>query len=189
MNLYKMAALGVVVSIGIAGCDSLDSEARVDRPDTSMTQNINEADCDRLTGNAKDVCVEEAKSLERVAEAEFAAMENSTEENRYDLLMARADAERSVARQRCQDLAGNARDVCLKEADRAHADAGAEAKLTLETSDANETAREATVEAREEAAETMQDAEFGLAREKCDAFAGDLKDDCIEQAKADFAQN
>lgn len=189
MNMYRMAALGVVVSIGIAGCDSLDSESRVDRPDASMTQNVDADDCDRLTGNAKDVCVEEAESQERVAEAEFAALENSTEENRYDLLVARADAEHAVAKQRCQDLAGNARDVCVKEADLAHADAMAEAKLTREISDANEVARGATVDAREEAMDTMQGAEYGLAREKCDALAGDLKDDCIEQAKADFAQN
>ena len=187
--MYQMAALGVVVSIGIAGCDSLDSEARIDYLDSSMTQKADEGDCDRLTGNAKDVCVEEAESQERVAEAEFAALENSTEESRYDLLMAKADAEHAVAKQRCQDFAGNARDVCVKEADLAHADAMAEAKLSREISDANEVARETTVDAREEAMGTMQGAEYGLAREKCDALAGDLKDACIEQAKADFAQN
>lgn len=189
MNIYQGAALGVVVVVGIVGCGNPASESRVDRKDASTTSTTDEYLCDDLTGNAKDICVQQSEGQQRVAEAEFAALEKSTEENDYDLSMARADAEYDVAKQRCQDVAGNDRDVCIKEADRAYADAKAGARLTHVINDTNESAEETIADAREEAADTISDSEYGVAREKCDAFAGDVKDECIEQAKAEFAQN
>ena len=78
------------------------------------------AACDALSGNAKDVCVEEAKGKEKVAKAEAEAAYKNTPKAREKARVARADAAYEVAKEKCDDLAGNAKDVCVKEAKAAH---------------------------------------------------------------------
>jgi hypothetical protein len=39
-----------------------------------------------------------------------------------------------------------------------------------------------------DANETAREAAYRVAKVKCDVFAGEVKDDCIDQAKAEFAQ-
>ena len=172
MNIYRLAGLGVVVTLAIAACDASDSETRMNRQDASSMQSV-----------------DEGKDQKRVAESEFAAMEDARAQNRADLGAARTEELYAAEKQRCQTLAGNDRDVCVKEAERARADAISQSELSREMAEANETARDTIVDAREDATDTMQDADYGLAVQKCDYFSGSVKDDCIEQAKADFAQN
>lgn len=172
MNMYRLAGLGMVVTFAIAACDASDSQTRADRQDAPMTQSV-----------------DEAEDQKRSAESEFAAMESATEQSRADLATARTEALYATEAQRCRTLAGNDRDVCLKEAERTRAEAISESKLARDTAEANQTATDTVADAREEAADTMQDADYGLAVEKCDGYSGDVRNACIEQAKADFAQN
>ncbi len=86
------------------------------------------ARCDTLAGNAKDVCKKEAEGQEEVAEAELEVRRNDTPRNQMKLSEARADATYEVAKERCDDLSGNAKDVCQKDAKAAHATAVQEAK-------------------------------------------------------------
>lgn len=200
MNTYRLAAFCLAASLGVGGCDMSKPDSSTSKQDVSTTQMGGETNCNDLSGNAKDICVAEEKGRASIAKAEFTAREMPTDQHRYDLQLARAEAAYAVAKEHCDDLSGNANDVCRKEADGAYAAAKADATLAEKTADAtaierdatmdaSETARETTSAAREDAVETKLDADYAIAREKCDAFAGDAKDQCVQQAEAQFAHN
>jgi len=144
--------------------------------------------CASLSGNPKDICMAEAKGKEKVAKAELEASYKPTLENTYQARVAKAEADYAVAKEKCDDLAGNAKDVCVKEAKAAEATAKADAKSQLKTVDAKATADEKSSDARKDAAAAKLDAEYKVAKEKCDAMAGNAKDVCVKDAKARFGK-
>ena len=79
-------------------------------------------------GNAEDICLAEAEGKEEVAKAELEARYKPSRENDYQVKVAKAKADYRVAKERCDDRSGNAKDVCLKEAKAAEAAAIADAK-------------------------------------------------------------
>src|SRR5437762_9540811 len=98
--------------------------------------------CKSMTGNQKDICIETAKGKEKVAKADAEASYKDTEKARYDARVARAEADYAVAKEKCDDLSGNAKDVCVKEAKAAEVKAKASAKVAHV---ANDPSRDATV--------------------------------------------
>ena len=73
--------------------------------------------CDTMQGNQKDICVAEAKAHEKVAKAENDAKHaKDPSKEQAKVQRVRADAEYDVAKQRCQEMKGNEKDVCMKEA-------------------------------------------------------------------------
>jgi hypothetical protein len=133
------------------------------------------AACDKMTGNAKDVCVEEAKGHEKVAKAELEYKRTGKASDMNKLAMVRAEAAYEVAKERCDDKAGNDKDVCRKEAKAAEVKAKADAKV----------AKEGTA-ARADANADKREADYKVAAEKCDALAGDAKTACVDAAKSRF---
>jgi len=133
------------------------------------------ASCDSLSGNAKDICVEQAKGKESVARAELEADYSGKADDRNKVAVAKADATYAVAKEQCDDKAGNAKDVCVTEAKAAHTKALADAKLGKKVG-----------EARQDAIEDKRDADYKVATQKCDALAGDAKSACVSDAKARF---
>ena len=83
---------------------------------------------------------------------------------------ARADANYEVAKEKCDDLAGNAKDVCVKEAKAAFVKAKADAKVDRVAADTRKDSADKTAEARREAAADKRDADYKVAIEKCDAL-------------------
>jgi multidrug efflux pump subunit AcrB len=155
--------------------------------------------CAALAGNAKDICVEEAKGKESVALAELDNSYKPTLKTQYKVHTAKADAVYEVAKQKCDDLSGNPKDVCEKEAKAVHTSAKADAKVQMKTSQANAKASEKTAEAkakassdtaevRSDAAADKRAAELKVAEEKCDALASTAKDKCLAEAKAKFGK-
>lgn len=145
--------------------------------------------CEDLKGNGKDICVLEAKGAEKVAKAELAVRDSDTPKTRAKLRMAKAEADYDVAKERCDDLAGNAKDVCVKDAKAALAAAKADTKAATEVEKTRREASEDVREARKDAADTKRDASYAAAKERCDTFAGDAKDRCIADAKARYGVN
>jgi hypothetical protein len=136
------------------------------------------AACDKLAGNANDVCEAQVKGDQNVALAELEYRHSGTEADRAAVAIAKSDAAFSVAKEMCDDKAGNAKDVCLKQADAVHVKANAQAKLS-----------KADADAQNEADSEGRNADYQVAIEKCDALAGDTKDACIAESKAKFAKN
>jgi hypothetical protein len=157
------------------------------------------AACSSLAGNAGDICIAEAKGNSSIANAELKFNYKPSTKSRYGLRVAKADAEHSVAIEKCDDKAGNVKDVCVKEADAAQvhqlADAKFKAKTLKANADANEESADANADARKKAGdaysdakEDKNDADLAVAKEKCDALAGSAKSICVDDAKARFSK-
>jgi len=135
------------------------------------------AACASMAGNAKSICVEEAKAKEKVAKADLEFGYTGKAADRNKARVAKAESAYAVARQRCNDLAGNPKDVCVKEAKATKVSALADAKMGKEIG-----------QARRDAASDKLDADYKVALAKCDALAGDAKASCVAAAKASFGK-
>lgn len=140
--------------------------------------------CKSLAGNAKDICNAEAKAREKADKAELDARYENTEKAWYNARIARADGDYAVAREKCDDKAGNVKDVCLKEAAAAYTSAKANAKVQRTAGEG----QDKVADARRDASTDKRNAEFALAKEKCDTFAGEAKTRCINDAKARYGK-
>lgn len=188
MRLTKLAlaltAVGLIASGG-ASAQPMSKEAHeqaIQRAETQYKQD--KSSCDTLSGNAKDVCMEQAKGKEKVAKADADAAYRNTPQAREAALLTRADAAYEVAKERCDDLSGNPKDVCLKEAKAAEVKAKADAKVDRAAADA----RKDVNEAQRDAASDKREADYKVAIEKCDALSGAAKDACVRDAKARFGK-
>jgi hypothetical protein len=150
---------------------------------------IDEQACSSLSGNTKDICAAEAKGKYDVAKAEAEAAYKNTPKARADARVARAQANYNVAKEKCDDLAGNPKDVCVKEANAALVKAKADAKVDRVTADTRKDATSKQADVRKEANEDKRDAEYKVAIEKCDALAGPAKDACISDAKVQYGKS
>lgn len=184
----------LVVSAGLAfsataGAQTANKDARDMTVKAAAAQyKVDKAACDALSGNAKDVCVEDAKGKEKIAKAEAAATFEGTPKARESARIARADATYEVAKEKCDDLAGNPKDICVKEAKAVHVKAKADAKVDRVASDTRRDSNERIAEAKREATSDKVDADYKVAIEKCDALAGDTKDACVREAKVRYSR-
>ncbi len=135
------------------------------------------AACGTLASNAKDICVEEANGKEKIARAELEAGHSGKAADQNKVLVVKAETAYAVAKEKCDDLAGNVKDVCVKEAKAVEVKALADAKLGKQIG-----------EATTEAADDKRDANYKVATEKCDALAGDAKAGCLSAAKTKFGK-
>jgi hypothetical protein len=139
-----------------------------------------------MSGNAKDVCMEEAKGKEKVAKAEAKAAYEGTPKARESARLAHAEAAYEVAKEKCDDMSGNQKDVCVKEAKAAYTKAKADAKVDRVAADTSRKAVDKTADVKKDAAEDKRDADYNVAVEKCDSMSGNAKDACVRQAKARY---
>jgi hypothetical protein len=170
-----VAALLVLPLAQAATLSKVDYKAGKTR--ISADYKADKAACGTLTANAKDICHEEAKGKEKVAlaELEYSYTGKMTDERK--LMTVKADTVYAVAKERCDDLAGNPKDVCVKEAKAAHIKALADVKLDKKVS-----------QAEQDAMDAKRDADYKVATEKCDATSGDAKTSCIAAAKAKYGK-
>jgi hypothetical protein len=170
--LAGMLALPMAQAASVTKSDYNAAKTRI-----AAEYKADEAGCASFAGNAKDICVEQAKGKQKVALAELEYGYTGKPADQTKVQVAKAEAGYAVAKERCDDLAGNPKDVCVKEAKAVEAKALADAKLGKEIG-----------AAQSDAADTKRDADYRVAAEKCDALAGDAKASCIANAKARFGK-
>ncbi len=158
---------------GVAAGDKAAYERA--RATARSTHDAAKAKCDAMTGNAKDICVAEAKAARTRAEVRAEATYKDTPKAREQAISETAEADYQVARERCNERAGNDKDVCIKVAKAARVKAKADAK-----------ANRIATGARMDAAKEKREADYTVAAEKCDAMTGDAKSACIAQAKVRY---
>ena len=141
----------------------------------SADYKADKATCVSMSGNQKDVCIEQAKGKEKVARAELEYNYTGKVADSNKIVVAKADATYAVAKEMCDDKAGNLKDVCVVEAKATHTKALADAKLSKKVG-----------EARSDAIDDKRDADYKVATEKCDSLAGDAKAACVSAAKVRF---
>ncbi len=188
-NISALAlAIGLVISAGAMAenmsKDQYDSlETKIDT-DYKVAKEI----CGSLSGNANDICGAEAKGKMDIAKAELEHNNKPTAMTLYKARIARADADYSVAAQKCDDREGNAEDVCVKEAKAAQTLETAAAEAQMKTLKADDEAIEKSYEARKDAEADIRAANYGVAKQKCKALVGATEDLCMKDAKAHFGR-
>ena len=90
----------------------------------------------------------------------------------YEVKVEAATIDHKQAREKCDEFAGNAKDVCLEEAKAALARTKALAEAAYEN----------TPQARTEANMAIADADYAVAKAKCEAKDAAQKELCLKQA-------
>ena len=202
-----MIALFVTAGLGLAGCatqrDAQVTATKPMAPVVPITKDaydvaIKNADtqyktdkdaCSTRSGNARDICLAEATGREKIAKADAEAAYQNTPKARESARVARAEATYNVAKEKCDELAGNPKDVCVKEADAALVRAKADAKVDRVAADTRQDAATKQADARKDANADKRDADYKVAIEKCDALAGPAKDACVSNAKVQYGKS
>lgn len=135
------------------------------------------ARCDSITGNPKAVCVAQAKAARVRADEEAGAYYKNTLKAYTASRLRIAAANYELDKVKCAALTGNDKDVCIKQA-----------KATLVAARADASADKKAIEARTDARDDKRTAEYKVAREKCDAFAGAAKASCVAAAKSQYGR-
>jgi len=202
-----LTALFVAAGLSIAGC-ATQSDTRVaavkpmapagpitkEAYDTAVKNaeaqyKMDKDGCASRSGNAKDICLAEASGKEKIAKANVEAAYKATPKAREDARVARAEATHNVAKEKCDDLSGNAKDVCVKEADAALVKAKADAKVDRVAADTQQESATKQADARKQAVEEKRDADYKVAVEKCGPLSGAAKDRCVSNAKVQYGKS
>jgi hypothetical protein len=189
LTLALLAAAGLTMATG-AFAEGMSKDSRDLAVKNAATQFASDkATCSSMSGNAKDVCMQAAKGKEQVAKADAEAAYRNTPAARESARVARANANHGVAKEKCDDLTGNVKDVCVKEAKAALVSAKADAKVDRVAADSKVQAVEKVTEARKDASDDKRDAAYKVALEKCDSLSGAGKDSCVTDAKARYGKS
>ena len=193
MNGKSIAA--VVFSLGLGCGAALAGDLMSKDAYKAEKERINaayKADDDRrckgLSGNARDICHAETGARLKISLAELDARNENTPKARENVMIVRADAIHAVDLEKCDDLAGQKKDLCRQEAKSIRDKAKADAKAERQSASAQMAANEKIADARKEAGEARRDADYRVALERCDTFAGERKDLCVKDAKARFGK-
>ncbi len=131
MNRINITTIAAAITLAFSagamaeGLSKADYKAGKDK--VSAEYKSAKASCGSLSGNAKDICVVEAKGKQKVARAELQASYKPSNKTNRAVTIARAEADYAVAKERCDDKAGNEKKTCVKEAKAAEAHAKADA--------------------------------------------------------------
>lgn len=117
--------------------------------------------CDTLKGNDRDVCLERASANLKIAESDLKAYEKNTSAAAIKAQHERISQEDKVEKEKCDIYKGNAKDICVAQAD------------------ATKMRREGNLKALE----SKLEGEYKLAVEKCESYSGDKRSTCKDEAK------
>ena len=187
MTTFKLSSLAQAVAICAGAVLFAGSAAAADKGDKAAYEQAkagakaaydgDKKACDSLGGNAKDICVAEAKAkrtrVEENAEVGYQNTPKAREHAAHEI----AEADYQLAKERCDDKAGNEKDICVKEAKAAMTKVQADAK-----------AAQKGTEARMDASKDKLDANYKVAVEECDRLAGDSKSACLASAKTRYGK-
>jgi hypothetical protein len=191
LMISLLAAAGITFAGAANAADNktMSRDAyKADKGKIEAQYKVDKDRCSSMSGNAKDICQAEVKGKEKVAKAELEANYKNTDKARNDARVAKADADYDVAKEKCDDMSGNQKDVCVKEAKAAHTKSKADAKVASVSSKTSRDAAEKRADVRKEAREDTRDAQYKVAVEKCDAMSGAAKDQCVKNAKVRFGK-
>ena len=178
LAVFMFVATSVgLVSAATGATGEAKSTYQAEKQRASADYKMAREKCNALSGNPKDVCVEEAKANEKKSNANAEAKYKNTDKERMKAWIAAADADYAVAKAKCGAKTGNEKDVCIEEAKAAQTKAKSDIKMKKEVG-----------EAKSEASEEKSEANYKVAIEKCDALAGPAKDACVASTKSKYGK-
>lgn len=188
LNLLQGAVIAACLLFGNHAIAQSMTKAEFNASKTQIQTEYkaNAESCASKSGNANDICMAEVKGKKAIALAELDHEHKPSIKHQYKVSMAKGEAAYDFAIQKCDDLSGNPKDVCVKEAKSAWVTAKSEAKVQIKTSATNADARSDNKEVREDAAADKRAAALKVAEEKCEALANTAKETCLTAAQAKF---
>lgn len=169
------AAVLMVVSCAASGMTTAELRAHADRIEADYKAAA--ARCKPLEGNQRDLCNVRAKGERHVARAQLQAQHKPGPRAEEKLALAAAEATHAVAREQCDDLKGNGKDVCRKDAKANFMRARADAKSVRAANDAGQARRDAQAEAL-----------YAAGIERCNGLAGQARELCIADLRSRYGK-
>jgi hypothetical protein len=181
VKFASIVLAATIVSLAISTQASAQSMSKADysaaKTRISSEYKADKTICKQLTGNAKDICIEEGKAKEKVAKAELAYSYTAKTADKVKISTVKADAIYSVAKEKCDDLSGVPKTTCRTEAKAIHTKTIADIKMGKEIS-----------AAKSDDAQTKLDADYKVATQSCASLADEAKSSCVAAAKAKFGK-
>lgn len=186
----QILALAVAASCATGAMAQALSKAEYRAKEATIESDYKTASsaCDVFSAQAKRTCSADAKGRKKVALAELRHSAQPGVDTRYKAHIARAEAAYSLAREQCNAQTGNAKDVCVKEAQAADTAARADALAQMKTSEANNSASSEKAAIQTTAAQDKNTALYQVAIQKCDVFVGAIKANCLAEAKQSYGK-
>lgn len=129
-HLIALAVMAGCAFGGSAGAAMTKDQYRGEKDKVQATYKSAKASCKPMKGNARDICKVEARGNYQVAKAELEAQYQPTPRHDNKVKIEKAEAAYKLAKEKCDDLSGNAKDVCRKDAKAAYVAAKGEAKVS-----------------------------------------------------------
>ncbi|SEA47295.1 hypothetical protein [Variovorax sp. YR216] len=114
-HLLMIAIASTCLVAGQASAMTQD-EYKVAKEKIEADYKVDKKQCDTLKDNAKDVCHKEAKGKEAVAKAELEQQYKPSERHARDVQEEKVKAAYEVAKEKCDDLKGDSKSACEKQA-------------------------------------------------------------------------
>ena len=136
MKTLNITSLVLAIGITFGGANAVAEEMSKDeykayKDKIDATYKVSKEKCESFSGNAEDICTEEAKARHNADKANLEAKYKPTDETQYEARIAKVDGDYSVAIEKCDDFNGNAKDVCIEEAKAAKVQATNDAKVQM----------------------------------------------------------
>ena len=160
MHAMNTMALAISLAFSAGAMAQVMSKTELKMAQDTITAGFKSASatCAPLKGNAKDICMAEAKGKEKVSRAELNAQQS--------VAVAKSDSTYAIAKEKCDDKSGDDKKACLSDAKAAQTGVKVAASTTaaptgMKTTQAASPAREvaaATPAKKETAGEYVDDA-------------------------------
>jgi hypothetical protein len=111
-----MMAIASTCFIGAHASAMTSDEYKAGKDKIEADYKAAKAQCGTLKDNAKDVCEKEAKGKENVAKAELEQQYKPSASHQRKVAEEKVKADYEVAKEKCDDMKGDAKNACVKEA-------------------------------------------------------------------------
>lgn len=113
-NFKTSLVVAALLMLSVAQAATMSkADYKADKARISADYKNDKAACASLSGNAKDICVEEARAKEKVAHAELEYSFSGKSGDQTKVLVVKAKSAYAVAKERCDDKAGDAKASCI----------------------------------------------------------------------------
>lgn len=156
MKKILCISLAALFSSSLALAQTVDDNAYKAAKDKAESDyKVAKDNCKSLKHNAKDVCKEEAKVAQARADLDATKQYQNTPKDVEKAEKKLADAEFSLAKERCDDMSGSAKSTCRSDAKSAHKTALANAGATSTTSNIAQATRDTGTKIADTASDTI----------------------------------
>lgn len=154
--IIPVMAVELLFSVGVRAQASLQPDYQSALARIDLEYQSDKRNCQGLDGNAADMCMVEAESKQKVQKADLDAALKNTRKARYDARIVKAEADYSVAKEKCDyKEGGNDKEACLKKAKALKEAAMSDAQAQLKNSSANRKVADESEPARKKAIDAL----------------------------------